>query len=189
MIPATKYVMEIVKKRVAKLFVAHVCRMVSVLLFTGVMGYAAITPKGASPFCLNQGLGVVAGEPAGVTVKYWFKEREAAQALAGYSFDRYAIISADYLYHFLAPGSGLVSYIGIGATFYFSTSGDRATKNVYSFYESREGTSGLGLRVPVGGEWFFSRPFSALIEFAAGIGAIPSAWGIVDGGIGLRAYF
>lgn len=149
------------------------------------------SPETSRPF----GLGVILGEPTGVTAKYWVDRRTAIDSTFSYSFNDYFLLYADYLYHF--PGvfgrsstfvSQLNPYIGVGLEFFIQTQ-DTGNKD-RTYFRSDQGSTGLGIRIPLGIEWRpGSPPLGVFLELTPGVGVIPATFGFVQGGVGIRFYF
>ena len=140
------------------------------------------------------GLGIVLGEPTGLSAKYWLTSKHSLDFGLGYSFNSFIFVYADYLFHF--PGAfgassqfvaQLNPYIGIGGIFMGST----ASSGTRGRYFTSDGSSaGVGMRLPLGIEWTPGEPpLGIFIELVPGLGIIPSTFGFVEGGIGVRYYF
>jgi hypothetical protein len=140
------------------------------------------------------GLGVVLGEPTGLSAKYWLNSNQAVDFGLAYSFNDFVYIFADYLFHFphaFGASTEFVSqlnpYVGIGGVFLGSTVSNR---NDNRYFTSGGSSAGLGLRLPLGIEWRPARPpLGIFVELVPGIGIIPSTFGFFEGGIGVRYYF
>lgn len=149
------------------------------------------SPETSHPF----GLGVVLGEPTGITGKYWIDRRTAIDTNFSYSFDDYFLLYADYLYHFpsaFGHSSAFVSqlnpYVGLGAELMIQSQ-DTGTKN-RTYFRSDQGSAGFAIRIPLGIEWRPSGPpLGVFVEIAPGVGVVPATFGFVQGGIGARFYF
>ena len=127
------------------------------------------------------GIGVVLGEPSGVTGKYWLSGNTAVDGAFGYSFgDRYRV-SADYVVHvdaFESPEFPL--YYGVGG----AISGDRGY-----ITKSRSGDFALGVRGVIGVSYLFkSAPLDAFLEVAPIIFIAPPLGLSMDFCFGLRVY-
>ncbi len=141
------------------------------------------------------GLGLIVGEPTGPTGKLWLSHESAVDFGLAFSFDHYTLIYSDYLYHF--PGAfgasspfaaRLVPYIGIGGAMAFASDRDHGNDRPY-FGRGRD-TFGLGIRVPLGMEWFAPRPrLGVFAEIVPGVALIPDTSSFVDAGLGARFYF
>jgi len=124
------------------------------------------------------GLGVIIGEPTGLSAKFWTSERTAVDAAVAWSF--YAPprfhIQSNFLMHnydLFSVGSGeLPLYYGAGAFIAFSSD------------------LGLGLRAPVGVAYHFEDvPVEIFGEIAPGISFLPETKFYFGGGTGARYYF
>ncbi|NLG19637.1 MAG: hypothetical protein GX556_20140 [Fibrobacter sp.] len=121
-------------------------------------------------------VGVILGEPSGLSAKYWFTEKSAVNAAAGWSFREFSLdLSADYHYHYfwpeIDPGQ-LPVFFGLGATLQIADN------------------SFLGVRIPVGVEYLFEGPpLSAFVEIVPEMTVIPETNWTLAGGLGLRFVF
>jgi len=141
------------------------------------------------------GLGIVIGEPTGLSAKLWTAPLNAIDFGLAFSFNDYALLFSDYLFHF--PGSlgrsspfvtQLTPYVGIGAVIAFAN--DRDSDKDRKFFGRGRDTLGLGVRVPLGIEWMPPNPrLGVFIELVPGISLVPSTSGFIEGGIGVRYYF
>jgi len=133
-------------------------------------------------FCQDKGfgLGVIVGEPTGVSAKYWMSSVTAIDAALAWSFvDQGALhIHADYLFHnfhlitFETRGTWPV-YYGIGARLKF---GDEDTK--------------LAIRIPVGAEYLFSdAPVDIFLEVVPMLELIPKTKFQFNAALGARYFF
>jgi hypothetical protein len=126
----------------------------------------------------NVGLGVMAGEPTGLSLKVWSGSRTAFDAAAGWSIDKgdWIYVHGDYLWHRyeldVEEGS-LPFYFGIGARVLLHEGDD----------------SKVGVRVPLGLDYLFeNHRFDIFIEVAPIIDLAPDTEFDVSGGIGARYY-
>lgn len=125
------------------------------------------------------GVGVVFGEPTGVSFKSWLDERAAVDAAAAWSFaDRSSFqIHADYLLHdfgllIVKPGK-LPIYYGLGGRARF-----------------RENDTDIGVRIPVGLSYIFATaPLDIFLELAPILDLVPATEFDLNGGIGIRFWF
>jgi hypothetical protein len=151
--------------------------------------------RSGSPTNQKYGIGLILGEPTGITGKMWLSPITAIDGGIAYSFNSFFLFYSDYLYHFpRAFGhetqfvSELTPYIGVGGMFLIESS----TNNVdRSYFHSNQGSVGLAIRVPLGIEWrpADGAPLGVFVELAPGIGIIPTTYGVIQGGIGARYYF
>ena len=122
------------------------------------------------------GLGLVVGDPTGLTVKYWMNSINAFDVSLGFEGD--FSLHGDYLWHgwkaFPQPSSGrLAALVGVGAG--VRDSGD---------------DTHLGIRVPIGANYLLEpHPIELFVELVPVMELTPDFKGNVDGGIGVRFYF
>jgi hypothetical protein len=127
------------------------------------------------------GVGVIAGEPTGLSVKRWLGHVTAFDAAAAWSllYDPGMHVHADFLLHFMdvfdIPAGKLPLYVGVGGRI-----------------KIRENDLRLGARVPVGIAWllpFF--PVDLFLELAPTFDLVTTSnrqWG-ATGGVGGRIFF
>lgn len=125
------------------------------------------------------GLGIILGEPTGISAKYWTTSNTAFDFGLGYSLKKNSRLHlhADYLFHIknLAHTNENISfYYGPGARL-------RVVEN---------GDSRLGFRFDVGLVWIpRNAPVDVFLEIAPLLDIIPSTDFTVNGGIGVRFFF
>lgn len=149
------------------------------------------TPSNSRGF----GLGIVLGEPTGLSAKLWLSGENALDFGLSFSFDDYLLLFSDYLFHFngaLGRSSAFVSqltpYVGVGGVLAFANSG-HYDKDRHFFRRTRDSV-GFGVRIPVGIEWLAPRvPLGVFIELVPGLSLVPATSGFIEGGIGIRYYF
>ena len=123
------------------------------------------------------GLGMVIGDPTGISLKGWINDVNAIDATVSWSFYKAGFfnLTADYIWHFdvipvikgklplyVGPGASL----GIGSDFWF------------------------GARVPVGLDYIFEgAPFDIFVEIVPVLNLYPSTNFHFNGGIGARYFF
>lgn len=140
------------------------------------------------------GLGVIFGIPTALSAKYWVDQKYAADFGFSYASNDYALFFTDYLIHF--PGafgskqkfiSQLTPYFGVGGLLAFANTDRRDDDR---FLGKKNGSVGLGVRVPLGVEWQPNQPtLGVFVEFVPGISVIPQTTSIFQAGIGIRYYF
>lgn len=123
----------------------------------------------------NTELGVILGEPTGLSLKLWQSDRSAYDAAVAWSFgDNESVhVHADYLRHnWLDVDNGsLALYYGIGARALFSNN------------------SRMGARIPVGLQYILpSTRLSLFFEVAPTFDVIPETRFGVNGGLGIRFF-
>ncbi len=126
------------------------------------------------------GIGVIAGEPTGITAKYMLDDESAIDAGIGWetSGDNEFHIYGDYLYHMYdlikVPHGKLPLYFGVGARFI-----DRDKKD-----------DKFGVRIPVGIEYLFENiSLGAFLELVPVLELTPDTDFDLEGGIGIRFFF
>lgn len=127
------------------------------------------------------GLGVMFGEPTGISAKGWISERSAIDGGLGWSFahDGSVHIHVDYLYHFnnVFGVPNVPLYLGVG--------GRIKLKNTDHNDDMR-----LGIRIPFGIAYQFTEaPIDIFLEIAPILDLNPSTEGSVNGALGIRYYF
>lgn len=138
------------------------------------------------------GVGIILGEPTGLSAKYWKTKNQAFDAALAYSFDDFFMVYADYLLHFPSLLSGskgvareLMPFLGIGGVISVGLSGNGNDGNL-----SNDDDFAVGIRIPLGIEWLPSgTPLGISLEIAPGLSVIPSTDGFLQGGLALRYYF
>jgi len=128
------------------------------------------------------GLGVIVGEPTGVSWKIWTGGRNALAGAVAWSFGRRDAfhLHADYLFHNyrLFPDSKrrLSFYYGLGIRFLF--------------HEKEEDTTGIGVRFPLGLEHIFRTPSLGIFaEIVPILDLSPGTDFDLNAAIGFRIYF
>ncbi len=145
------------------------------------------------------GLGLMLGDPSGLSLKHWTGPTSAFDAGLSYSFGDYFTFFGDYLHHFPRlwsdwTGGGLntdwVAYVGIGGVIFFDSSEGGRNR---PFFRKQGDTndSAIGVRVPFGTEFLpAAMPhFGAFLEIVPGIALVPSTHAFLQGVIGARYYF
>ena len=129
----------------------------------------------------NTGLGIIFGEPTGVSFKYWTGRTVAIDAAAAWSFVNGGSfqIQSDLLFHsfdlFRVEKGRMALFYGFGGRFKTKTDTEGAR---------------LSFRVPIGISYEFERaPVELFLEVAPMLDVTPKTQGNVGGGIGFRYYF
>jgi hypothetical protein len=124
------------------------------------------------------GLGVVLGEPTGVSAKLWLGQTSAVDGVVAWSFvnNPSVTIHADYLFHFFdvfpIEKGRLPLYVGIGGTISISPDPD------------------VGVRIPFGAAYLFdTAPLDIFLEAAPIFLFLPATTFDFGGGLGIRFYF
>jgi len=125
----------------------------------------------------GDGLGVILGEPTGVSGKTWISGKHAVDAVVAWSFRSKGSfhLHADYLWHFgdaVSSSERFVLYAGAGA-------------RLATF----SGTS-VGVRIPFGIAWWpRNTPIDLFGEIAPIMDLAPATEVRLNGGIGIRYFF
>lgn len=124
------------------------------------------------------GLGIILGEPTGVSFKNWVGRREALDVAVAWSFEGEGAIHihADYLFHnfrlFHIEKGDLVLYYGIGAR----------VKTVHK--------TQVGVRIPLGLSYLFEKdPIEIFFELGPIMNLTPKTLFRMTTGVGVRYYF
>ncbi len=124
------------------------------------------------------GLGLVLGEPTGISFKTWTSQQNAIDAALAWSFagpEEVLHIHGDYLWHFYdlieVEEGQLPLYVGAGGRL--------------QFYDE----VGLGFRIPLGITYLFEDvPIDIFLEVVPILNLIPATEFDLDAGIGVRYY-
>jgi hypothetical protein len=132
------------------------------------------------------GVGIVLGEPTGLTAKQWLGRGHAVDAAAAWSFaDETALhFQMDYLFHRPGPpeieAPGLFFHFGLGGRI----------KLVDDEGRGKDDDDRIGVRFPLGLDYLFAKsPLEAFLEIAPILDLAPESDFEINGGIGLRYYF
>lgn len=134
------------------------------------------------------GLGLIVGEPTGLSVKYWLDEEQAIDGAVAWSFwDGDGLeLHADYLWHDYdllgdEPSSGkLPVYFGVGARLKFREDEGLGHDDNDTLF---------GIRVPVGiGYLFQGKPFDLFAEISPILDLTPDVELDLSIAVGLRYY-
>jgi hypothetical protein len=124
------------------------------------------------------GLGIILGEPTGISLKGWVGSREAFDVAVAWSFegDGAIHVHADYLFHnfrlFHVEKGDLVFYYGIG--------GRVKTVN----------KTQVGIRIPLGLSYLFEKdPLEIFFELGPIMNLTPKTLFRMTTGVGIRYYF
>jgi hypothetical protein len=149
------------------------------VLFACATGIGAPAAAGGRPDAGSWELGVILGEPTGLSAKYWMSGTNALDFGAAWSFeeDGNFHLHCDYLYHnydiFKVDQGELPLYFGIGGRVRFE--GD----------DSR-----IGLRLVLGLEYLVDAyPMSVFFEVAPIVDFAPETEASLNGGLGIRYVF
>jgi hypothetical protein len=143
----------------------------TVLLFWGTISTADAQNRHS-----NTELGIILGEPTGLSLKMWQSDNTAIDAAVAWSFgDSGSVhLHADYLRHnwLDVDTGGLAFYYGLGARARFSDDNSR-----------------FGARIPVGLQYLFpDTRLTMFFEVAPTLDLAPETSFGVNGGIGVRIF-
>jgi hypothetical protein len=138
------------------------------------------TDRSASDYLDNRfGVGVMVGEPTGLSLKYWLNETWAIDGGIASSFHRDTGLQlhSDALWHafdlFDVSEGRLPLYLGVGGRVKF-----------------RDGDDVFGIRVPIGISYMFDhRPIDVFLEVAPILDLAPSVRGDFNVALGARFWF
>ena len=126
------------------------------------------------------GIGVILGEPTGITAKIMLNDTNAIDMGAGWktSGDNELHIYGDYLFHMYdvipVPKGLLPLYFGAGARIVFHENDDNE----------------VGIRIPVGVEYVFEDiPLGAFVELVPVLDLTPDTEFDFEAGTGIRYFF
>ncbi len=126
------------------------------------------------------GVGVIAGEPSGITVKYMLDAKSAIDGGIGWktSGDDEFHIYADYLYH----RYGLIKVRHGKLPLYFGGG--------FRYVDREKKDNKFGVRIPVGVEYLFENiSLGAFFELVPVLNLTPDTDFDLEGGIGIRYFF
>jgi len=145
--------------------------IIFMLLVAFYSGYVSAQQKGF-------GLGIIVGEPTGISFKNWLGSQTAIDGGIAWSFTKNESLHfhLDYLIHnfniFKTKTYNLALYYGIGG-------------RVKAEEESR-----VGVRIPVGINYLFrGAPLDIFLEIVPVLDLIPGTEFELTGGVGIRYYF
>ena len=126
------------------------------------------------------GLGIMVGEPTGISAKWWISHTSAFDAGLAWSFmnDGSLHMHGDYLWHnFDLVSPKIPFYIGIGGRIKF--------KNNKSLTEEK-----IGIRIPVGLDFFINEPTAdVFVEIVPLLDLTPKSVLTINGAVGFRYFF
>ncbi|HSD62473.1 MAG TPA: hypothetical protein VLB50_01710 [Ignavibacteriaceae bacterium] len=148
------------------------------LKFGIVLGLMLIFIKPVAAQDHGFGMGIILGEPTGLSAKLWTTDDNAFDFAAAWSIrgEGNLLLQADYVWHFfnLIPVSSgkLPLYIGIGGRVVLANDAQ------------------LGVRIPFGMDYLFATaPVDIFVELVPILDLSPATDFGVGGGIGIRYWF
>lgn len=154
------------------------CRAILFLLFAAVLFYGSVAAQEG-----GFGLGIILGEPTGLSLKQWVAANTAIDGAIAWSFGKHDALHlhANYLVHnfklFKVEQGKLPIYYGIGGRIKFEENGtDEDTK--------------IGVRIPVGISYILANsPLDIFLEIAPLLDLTPSTEFDLNGAVGIRYFF
>jgi hypothetical protein len=144
------------------------------LLLAGLVLVAYVVPDAGA-----LGVGVVLGEPTGLSMKQWVSVRAALGGAAAWSFEDQSAfhVHVDYLLHGPVQVEGdagrLLYYFGLGGRL-----------------KAEEEESRFGVRAPLGIDYVFAvSPLDIFLEVVPLLDLAPGTDFHINGGIGIRYFF
>ena len=132
----------------------------------------------------NIGLGLIVGEPTGVSFKLWSKQAVAFDAAAAWSLvgGEYFQVHGDFLLHnfnlFRVETGRMSLFYGAGARLKFAENAIGGAETIFS------------LRVPVGLAYEFEKtPIELFLEIVPMLDLVPATELQLAGAVGFRYYF
>lgn len=160
-------------------------------LLAFILGCALIT---ASAQDRGFGLGVIVGEPTGISVKGWISDERAVDGALAWSLFGHSWFSAhtDYLFHnmrLININQGkLPLYYGPGLRLRSWTGGRYWEHGRWHSYNG--GRAALGVRFPVGLAYLPDKaPVDIFLELVPTLDLVPSSSFDITGAIGVRYWF
>jgi len=163
-------------------------RLLQVVLLVGWLLVASPAHAAGGPF----GLGIILGEPTGLSAKVFLADSHAVDAALDWSFvDDALYVHADYLLHFPglfgarmpgAPRHQWLPYVGIG--------GKVLLRDDRSRPKGEESRNRLGARVPFGLAWHPPTvSVDVFLEVVPALVLLPETDFDLDAGLGVRYFF
>jgi len=158
-------------------------RLSIIVMFVLIVALSSLSSQARSQIALvdagDMEVGILLGEPTGLSGKYWVTGNTAVDLGVAWSFGEGGNfhLHGDYLFHnfdfFDVDSGSLPIYVGIGGR-----------------VRLEDDDSRVGLRVAIGLEYILeSNPFSFFFEVAPIVDFLPETEADVNGGIGVRYIF
>jgi len=149
-------------------------------------GFVAVCASGAQAQRSGFGLGVIVGEPTGLSAKGWTGSSSAIDLAAAWSFSGESALHlhGDFVWHkfdLIDVSEGeLPLYYGIGMRVKFSDGGDNNDDDVT-----------VGMRIPVGLDYLFGggTPLDVFLEVVPIVDLVPDTDVTLNASLGLRYWF
>lgn len=164
-------------------------KKIVILILFAFIAFGSMNAKGVGGKLT--GIGIVFGEPYGLTVNHWLSGNNSISAYIGGSYFGSPRLGADYLLHFdVFKSKNFKLFTGPGATVGFGKGKGVYFKEDHKKFYSRSGSEfGLGVRWNVGVNYIFSSyPIEIYYELAPMLGIIPDFGMAFDSALGVRFY-
>jgi hypothetical protein len=153
--------------------------------------FVSIDLQSQGPKGKDFGFGIILGDPTGLTGKIWINRENAVALSIGNSYFGALRITGDYLWHFNAFNSKVVSlYAGPGGVIGIGESGGWYYKDKKDRYWIRDDKGlGIGVRGIFGLNIIpKNTPLEFFVEIGALVGVVPAFGSSGEGSIGIRFY-
>jgi hypothetical protein len=148
-------------------------------LVLGVSAFAAQPTQARS----DLGVGVIVGEPTGISIKY----RNFPIMGIAWSIENHLHLHADYWISHRSLSGPVSWYWGVGGKITFFDKGNEGVGNLDP--EDDKEYTGVGVRVPVGLQYYILPELELFAEIVPGFAFLPGTDFELEGGIGARYYF
>ena len=161
------------------------------ILILAIILVSATGLKSNPPMGRTFGAGIMIGEPTGLTAKIWASNSEAFAISVGNSYLGNLRIGVDYLWHFNAFNSQVVSlYAGPGVAVGIGESGSWWYRNENKTWYKEPNDIGFGVRGLFGINIIpRSTPLEFFGEIGVMVGVLPATHTNAEGAIGFGFYF
>jgi len=156
-----------------------------------IMLISATESKPNAPQGKNFGVGIILGEPTGLTIKLWSQPNEAFAFSVANSYLGNLRLGMDYLWHFNAFNSNVVNlYAGPGVAIGIGDNGGWLYTNDNKTWYKEKDDIGLGVRIVFGMNIVpRNSPLEFFGEMGYMLGFLPGNYSNVEGALGIRYYF
>lgn len=162
------------------------------LLTLGFFAIGFLDTQAQGPKGKSFGIGIILGEPTGISAKYWLSNKNALDFAIGGSYFGAPRLQVDYIWNTDAFSSSVVKvYAGPGLGIGFGRENNglwlKGSKGTW-FYRDNDNV-GISLRAIVGVTVVpTNSPLELFLEIGPNIGIVPGFGSAVDAAIGIRYY-
>jgi len=144
------------------------------------------------------GLGIIVGEPTGITGKYWLSSKSAIDGAIAWSLHGESLhLHGDYLIHkfdvFKVSKGSLPLYFGVGVRVRFDDYEhyyDHHDHHYYDDHYDNDHHARIGIRIPVGLDYLFAHdPIDIFFEIVPILDLTPDTDFGFNAAIGFRYFF